>query len=190
MRVFCFVDVHGKISKINEIKKKSREADILVCAGDISDFGKDLDGLISRLSKIKKIILIIHGNHEKENELKKVCENYDNVVFIHKKFYNLNGWNFFGYGGGGFSEVDKDLEKLISKVKKGRNVVFVTHAPPYGTKLDMLDKHSGCRSTTKFIKQVKPILTICGHFHENENKEDKINGLKIINPNDGKLVKI
>jgi len=92
-------------------------------------------------------------------------------------------------GGGGFSQTDKEFEKQSKKFKKflkdhkDKAFVLVTHAPPYGTKLDYICKdHVGNKSIRKFIKENKVDLTIAGHLHETEGKIDKIDKSTIINP--------
>jgi len=196
MKLLTFVDIHGNKKRISEIIKKSKNADLLVCAGDISTWASKLKSLINNFKPTKKPLLIIHGNHEYEEEIKEACKNKPHVIPIHLKAFILNNYFIFGYGGGGFSEYDQKLEKLIPKIKKqakSKKVIFVTHAPPYNTKIDLLQGlgHRGSKSIRKFIKEVKPILHICGHFHETAEKKDKLGKTTIINPGPkGKLIKI
>ena len=71
MEILAFVDAHGSLSALRELKKKAARADLLVCAGDISIFEHGLVRLLYELNKINKPVLIIHGNHETEEILKK-----------------------------------------------------------------------------------------------------------------------
>ena len=125
--------------------------------------------------------------------LKKLCS--DNIIFLHKRTYTIKDYTFFGYGGGGFDPHDPKLESLIPKVKKvAKQLIFLTHMPPYNTKLDYLPrykKHAGSISSLKFIKETKPILVVAGHLHENFNKQDKVGKTFIINPGPlGKIIEI
>jgi len=109
--------------------------------------------------------------------------------------YKINEYVFFGYGGGGFTLVDKNFEKIIKKfktIKKGSKVILITHAPPYDTTLDRLDHmdHLGSKSIKKFIEEVQPVLNICGHLHENAGNIDKIKKTKIINPGTGAILEV
>jgi len=81
MDVLAFVDTHGFGKDLNNVIKRSKEADILVCAGDITWFGKDLDKLLKKLSKTDKIILMIPGNHEEGEGLAKLCKKYKNIRY-------------------------------------------------------------------------------------------------------------
>ena len=85
-----------------------------------------------------------------------------------------------------------DMNRLDEGKQHGKKLVFITHAPIYKTKLDYIYKeHRGCKSSRKFVEKFKPVLTLCGHFHETENKSDKINETLIINPgHKGSLIEI
>jgi Icc-related predicted phosphoesterase len=101
-----------------------------------------------------------------------------------------------GYGGGGFSFIDKKFEKIAKRfkklIKKDDKIILVSHAPPYGTKVDMIGReHCGNKSIRKFVDKEKPDLVICGHLHECAGKEDKIGKTRIVNPSyKGKVIEI
>ena len=63
--------------------------------------------------------------------------------------------------------IEKDLEKLktLSNPKK---TIYVIHAPPYNTKLDIITTgtHVGSKSIRNFIEKEQPLLTLHGHIHE------------------------
>ncbi len=189
MKILAFVDTHGNKTAIKRITKLSKKADLIICAGDLTNFGADLNKLLKELNKTNKTLLIIHGNHELPKQFKKTPKN---IKFIHNQLLIINKYAFFGYGGGGFELEDKALEKLIPKIKnkiKNKILIFVTHQPPYNTKLDLINRqHTGSKSILKFIKILKPKLNICGHLHENISKKDKINKTFIVNPGYGKLI--
>ncbi len=195
MRVLAFVDIHGSLKALEALKRKAKQADILVCAGDMSIFEQNLDRLLSMINDFGKTVLMIPGNHETEKELKKACSMFKNIIYIHKGHYRLGDHIFLGYGGGGFALKDPEFEaqaKRFEKLIKGCKAVLVTHAPPHGTGLDMILKaHYGNESIRRFIDKIKPVLVICGHLHENSGKSDRIGNTKIINPGpEGRLVDI
>jgi Icc-related predicted phosphoesterase len=186
MKILVFTDVHGNPAAIRQIINKSKEADLLICAGDLIDWG-NLEKTIKLFKDIHKKILIIHGNHEDYDELKYLCKKYDFLIDIHLKKLKINDVIFFGFGGGGFVQRDLELEDAMKKLKfdEKEKLVFVSHGPPYGTKLDYLDhlkSYRGSKTLTEFIKKFKPKFAICGHLHENEKKEDKIGNTTILNP--------
>lgn len=194
MKILTFVDTHGSITATKRLVSLAKKADLLVCAGDLTNFGTNLNKILNLLKQTKKQLLLIHGNHESEKILKQAAKKYKLINFIHNKLYILEDYAFFGYGGGGFEQEDKALESLIPKIKpkiKNKTLILVTHQPPYKTKLDYINKtHAGSKSITKFIKELKPKFNICGHLHENINKKDRIGKTFILNPGYGKIINI
>jgi len=196
MNILAFVDTHNMKKELNIVLNKAKKADILVCAGDISWFGQDLNKILKKFAKLGKIMLIIHGNHEDPDELRKLCMKYNNIRFVHKKTFRMKGKMFVAYGGGGFSREDKRFEMFIKevkkRVKKGEEIVLITHGPPYKTKIDELyGDYVGNESYNKAIKSLKPLLYICGHIHENSKAKQVIGNTLVIHPGeDGEILKI
>ena len=196
MKILAFTDVHGDKKSISGLIESAKidNPDLLVCAGDLTNFGENLHNFLILLNKTGKLLLIIPGNHEDPDELEKICGNNKNCVYLHKKIYRIGNYLFIGSGGGGFSVKDLEFEKYFVKMKKEFSkdvkIILVTHAPVYKTKTDMLEGlgHRGCISYRKFIEEYKPILAICGHFHETSEKIDHIGKSLVINP--GKRGKI
>ncbi len=197
MKILAFGDTHGNITLLNRVVAKAKKSgvDIVICAGDLSMFSHKLGRLVKILSKCKKAILL-HGNHESPKEMRAICSHYPNIVFLHKKSHRMGKYLFLAYGGGGFSRKDRSFEssaaRLSPKIKEGDEVVFITHAPPYNTKLDLVyGNHVGNLSIRKFIEQAKPQLVICGHIHECENKMQVLGKTLMINPgHDGKILEL
>jgi len=198
MKLLLFADVHGSLKALSKIQEKAKKEnpDLLICAGDLSNFERGLDLLLSKLSKIGIPVLMIPGNHEGDASLKKACGMFRNLVFIHDTTYEKGGVLFFGYGGGGFASTDKGFEKSVKKhkekLRKAKTIVLVTHQPPYGNRLDKLSgAYCGNKSYAKFVKDFKPKLAVSGHLHENAGKKDKLGKTDLINPGpEGVLVTI
>lgn len=199
MKLLCFTDTHTSNKVLTEIEKKAKKEkpDFLVCTGDVSLFSRGLNEFFKRIEKINIPMILIHGNHEVDSEVRKIVKNYDYVKFVHKNGYRFENYLFIGYGGGGFSLIYPEFEQFIPKVKdklkEEDNIILLVHAPPYGTKLDLLPYfgHVGSKSATKAIKELKPKLVLCGHLHENFKKMDKIGQTLIVNPGpDGMIVEI
>ena len=197
MEILAFTDMHESLTALNRMKKKCVKSDIVVCCGDISLFEGGLEFMMEELSSIKKEIIVVHGNHEDEKNMRKLCK-AKNVHFIHKGKKKIGDILFIGYGGGGFNFEDPEFEKMTKKFEKwikenkARKVVLVTHAPPYGTKLDDLYGESvGNISFREFLIKGKVDMLLCGHLHENFNKKDKLKKTVLINPGpNGKIITI
>ena len=194
MKILAFTDIHGSKSalrKLNQIAR-IRNPDALVCAGDITIFENNLSFCLRKINSIGKPVIIVHGNHEEPSSFN---VNLKNIYFIHKKHFIIDGVLFLGYGGGGFSKVDNDFKKTGKKFgeilakNKSKKAVFVTHAPPYKTRLDNIDgQHCGSKTLRQFAGKNKIGLWVCGHLHENFGKWDNIKNTRAVNP--GKVGKI
>ncbi|MDD4877445.1 MAG: metallophosphoesterase [Candidatus Nanoarchaeia archaeon] len=187
MKILAFVDTHGIKKAFEEILKKSKDADILLCAGDFTSWGKDTEKWIQFLEKAGKPLILTYGNHENEKEVAEVCRKYSFCVYLHRAAYEYGEYLFFGFGGGGFSEKNPDFERIAERVKKdakGKKLILITHGPPYGTALDYLPStgHRGCKSIRKFIEEAKPMAAISGHLHETSGRTDLIGKTFVINP--------
>ena len=198
MKILCFVDLHGNAPILKKLIERAKKPDIdlVICAGDISVFGDGLSKLVGIAAKVEKPFLIIPGNHESDEEISKACRPFKNCINIHKKGFGAKDFIIIGYGGGGFSKVDKKFEKIafnFKKIIKDRGkVILVTHAPPYNTLVDKINKvPCGNKSIRKFIYETKPDFNICGHLHENAGKMDALGKTKIINPGyKGKIISL
>lgn len=196
MKILAFADPHSSSQRISNLHKmiKLQKPDLLLCSGDITWLGQKLDDTLKKLNSFNIPLIMVHGNHEAEEEVEKISEKYKNLIFVHKKMFEFQGYQFFGFGSGGFALRNKAFEenfaKIKSKIKNNKKFIFIPHQPPYKTKLDKLGKnyHVGSISVREFIELTSPILVITGHIHENEHCEDKIKSSRIINPGDGEFI--
>ncbi len=196
MDILAFVDTHSSEQAMRKVVKKAEKADIIICGGDVSIFGHGQNEALKELNRIGKPVLIIHGNHENRRKFAEMCERLKNLVYIHNRVHTIGEYSFIGYGDGGFSLRDPEFLKLakreLKNIPKNNRIILVSHGPPYGTKVDMIDgNHAGSKDIRKFIELFKPILLITGHLHENEGRTDKIGNTRIINPGmEGVILKV
>ncbi|MBI5389362.1 metallophosphoesterase [Candidatus Woesearchaeota archaeon] len=63
--------------------------------------------------------------------------------------------------------IKDDLQKLAIK-KDMKKTIWLMHAPPFLTPLDMIHNHShvGSKAIRAFIEEHQPLLTLHGHIHE------------------------
>ncbi len=176
---------------------------------------KDLETakkVLNKLKVIKNKFYFTYGNHD--GGIIRILKNFGkkNFKFIPKGKINFFGYNLIFHGGyRGTSgkpyminwktagkkhkndvkerifEINYELNKLFNK--KQKNIIFITHDPPYGTKLDILRnnldsknryKHIGDDIYTKFDKKFQPLVHVCSHMHENQGY-DKIGKTLVIN---------
>lgn len=195
MKLLCFADVHADPASLTTLVRKARRADVLVCAGDLSLFGRSLQRSAQVLLRAGKPLLIVPGNHEGEEEVITLAKRYKHIIPLHRRVHKINDCAFFGFGGGGFSFREPEMETFARALKKSlpdaRKKIFVTHAPPYHTVLDFLpwlQEHRGCKSTVRAIALLKPDLVLCGHFHETAGMSYTTGKTYVINP--GRLGRI
>jgi len=67
-------------------------------------------------------------------------------------------------------------------IQSARTTIFVPHAPPANTMVDLLTNgnHVGSTAIRKFIEQHHPTVVVCGHIHEARGI-DTLGASKIIN---------
>ena len=81
--------------------------------------------------------------------------------------------------------IESDLARLAEQSDPARTV-YVTHTPPYATKLDRLNggvTPIGSRAVRAFIDRRQPPLTLHGHIHESPGV-DRLGRTVSVNPGD------
>jgi len=187
MKILAFSDTHSDASAVSRLasRAKSEGVDVLLCAGDISEFGENIRALFKILD-IGLPMIYIPGNHEDEGA--DMSKGFKYVKNIHKKSLVIGNVLFLGCGGGGFSKYFTPFERLIPAFKQAvakhsGPAILVTHAPPYKTKLDAMGRMDvGAEPIRRFISDIQPSYAISGHIHENASKKDKIGKTILINP--------
>jgi len=173
MRVYAVADIHGKNERFERIRKNLSDlkADILILAGDISNFTKP-GMILSRLNALAVPVLAIRGN----SDLKRVdhlFSAFPNCIPIHAVCTMIRSIPFVGIGGTlpipfrsriCFNE-QSGLRKIAPMIST--QTVLVTHTPPYGYQdLVMGRFHAGSSGLLRLIKRCQPQVLICGHVHE------------------------
>lgn len=199
MKILAVVDIHGNVIGFEKVLKNIN-ADILVIAGDISpyrsmmSYRSILTPLIKHSKKFKEI-LVLPGNMDLEEVSVHAETLSPNIHSIHFKALKINEYIFIGAGGSPitpFSTPTEYPDELIenklrnifrSIISYNEPVILITHAPPYGTKVDKtyLGSHVGSKAIRRIIEEFKPIINICGHIHESPGT-DLINSTIVINP--------
>lgn len=201
MKLLSFTDIHTDLNAVRNIRNmaKKEKPDLMICAGDVSFFGNGLSIIIKELD-IGIPLLIIPGNHETPGQIKEIEKRFDFVKDIHLKTFKKDSVAFFGCGGSGITPsntpyelIESNFKSMLSRFQTKNNedkLIFVTHDPPFNTKLDLVGNHAGSREIRGFIEKYQPLYCICGHLHENEGKKDKIGKTIIINPGTGKIIEV
>ncbi len=205
MKLLVFSDVHADEEVVGNLIKKAKKSkvDALVSAGDLAHFGVGLDEVFRKLD-IGLPLLIVPGNHEAPSQMVNAAKQFKFIRNLHTKTILFNSVLFFGCGGSSFTPFgtpnelsEREFKELLAKFdseqkNKVDKFVLVLHEPPYNTQLDLLDStHGGSKNVRDFIERHKPDYCICGHFHENKGKMDKIGKTILINPGlQGRIIEI
>lgn len=191
MKILAISDIHGDTKLVKKVAKiaDKEKVDLVIIAGDITDFNKKQNNLIKPFSKNRKVLLI-HGNHETENTINKFSEFYKNVLNLHKKHHKENNIGFFGSGTtdwGYYQGYFQDAENIFSeleighkKIKKLKKKVMITHSPPAGSIIEEMG-FPGSTGVRDAIEKFKPDFLICGHIHEGGGLVEKIGKTTVIN---------
>jgi len=191
MNILIISDIHGDVENLLRYSDKLQELkfDVIVCPGDFTDLNtpkgftqEDIAKLITEELKIfKKPILSVPGNMD----TKKIIDFFEKEGFsIHGKGKVINEFGFYGYGGAktpfktntepSEEELKLGLKNAWKDVEKSKYKIQVTHNPPNGTRLDIIQSgvHVGSKTVKDFIETHEPIVAISAHIHEARGVND------------------
>lgn len=172
MKIICISDIHGKLFPVKKLVSEISGADLLLVAGDLTNFGgySEAIDVLEELGKIGSEILCVPGNCDTIEVIRALEEKYCSV---HGKRVIYRDLGIAGFGGSPPTPFDTPLEfgeeEILSKLSVAeQGDILLTHAPPKNTNLDKVffGVHAGSISVRKIIEEKKPILNVCGHIHE------------------------
>lgn len=193
MVIVTITDIHGNASPIDKLGKVLSEADLVIIAGDITNFGGEEEArkVVDEVSRYNNNILAVTGNCDK-----KEVDGYLSVLGInlHGRTVRKNGLNIMGAGGSlpcpapmpnvySEDEFGAILEKSAEGRDNGAPTILVSHQPPVDTVNDRVTsgEHVGSKSVREFIEKYVPLVCFSGHIHEAPGI-DEIGDTKIVNP--------
>ncbi len=192
-KILAITDIHFNLSNLRKILETVRDADLILIAGDITNFGKGSEAreVIKLFKAQNKPFFFVPGNCDYYNFFPQDVLQHD----IHGKHVMVDDIAIIGIGGSiptpfstPFELSEEQLEKMLNEVFSSitgnvRRVILLSHTPPYNTLVDLTKTgfHVGSRNVRKFIETRKVDLVICGHVHEARNI-DRIGNTLIVNP--------
>jgi len=194
LNLLALSDIHGETRLVDRLADRLSEADVVLLAGDITNFGgrDEMCRILDVFEGYTRCILAVHGNCDlpaAEEELVR------RGLSVDGRRKHIKGVCFTGIGGSlpcigrTPSEMEESvftdiLDVYAPEEGEGSPLVFLSHQPPYGTKIDRIsreDRHGGSRAIRRFIEERGPVLAVSGHVHESRGL-DKVNQTVVVNP--------
>jgi Icc-related predicted phosphoesterase len=173
MRILAFSDLHRNRDIAQAIVDASRDADVVVGAGDFATKGIGLRETIDLLCTVAVPTILVAGNHDSLGDLRDACRDSEAIHILHGEGVVIDGISFFGLGfeipAGRDEQWNQRLDeseaaKLLHACPRG--AVLVTHSPPFGVAdMQATGAHEGSRSIRDTIVSSKVRLHLCGHIH-------------------------
>ena len=196
--------------ELEELKNKPEYVNKVMNEKMAERLRKWLDMLVERVDTKTVMTVVMPGNDD-ELHIDSVIREYEDqgVVYPLDKVFTVNDfevvsspyvnttpWNTPREMSD--KDLEKHLDKLISKLDKPGNSIFNFHAPPYNTMLDLAPKltkdlkvvtiagvpqyeHVGSKAVRKVIERYQPLIGLHGHIHESSG-QDFINKTVVLNP--------
>ena len=189
MKLLLCSDVHRDHDAARSLVERSRDVDVLVCAGDLAVMRQGLQPVVDILSEARCPAVLVPGNGESYPELDAACAAWDDAYVLHGTGCDIEGVSFWGLGGAvpvtpfGAWSYDFTEEQARSRLAGCPNgAVLVTHSPPYGH-VDTTggDEHLGSRSVVETIESARPRLVVCGHIHACWEQKSALGDTPIVN---------
>lgn len=176
-----------------DFKNKNKGKEIYIIMGN-DDFRINL-GILENAEK-NKILKSIHKKSVKLNNKYNIA----GYSFVNITPFRLKDWEKFDFDDKTPSQffeeirtvekesgtIHDDLEKL-KKLSNPKKTIYVIHAPPFNTKLDVITTkaHVGSKALREFIEKEQPLLALHGHIHESPKMsgswQDKIGDTICVN---------
>ncbi|MEW6070481.1 MAG: metallophosphoesterase [Candidatus Thermoplasmatota archaeon] len=184
MKALVISDIHGKdISEwLNQLIKE-QEAELLIIAGDITQFGPT-KWATEFINKIAIQTIAMPGNCDPRSVADELSKT--KAIPLHNKKVKFKDLTFVGFGGSNITPFNTVLEfsesyiyEALAKIME-RECILVTHCPAKGILDYMTGKGNlGSEAIAKIVKEYEPKLHISGHIHEARGIERKGNTLHL-----------
>ena len=187
MKLLAFSDLHRDQGRAERLVRLSREADVVVGAGDYATMHKGLESTIETLSAIAVPAVLVPGNAETDVELWQACASWTGAHVLHGQAAQIEGARFFGLGGGvpptpfpwSFDLSEEEAAAKLESCPEG--AVLVVHSPPKGYVDEAHGRHLGSRAVLEAIDRKRPALVLCGHIHQCWGREAVIGTTPVVN---------
>lgn len=187
MRILAFSDLHRDLAGAARLVERSREADAVVCAGDLASVHQGLAETVDALRSIEVPTVLVPGNNETEADLQAACGDWEGGTVLHGEGRELDGVRFYGLGAGvpvtpwewSFDLTEEEAASMLEPCPD--DAVLVLHSPPLGHADVSSGRHLGSAAIRDAIARRTSPLAVCGHIHESWGAESSIGETKVLN---------
>ncbi len=187
MKLLAFSDLHRDHDQAEALVARSRDADVVLGAGDFGSFRFGLPGVIDVLRAITAPTVLVPGNAETDSALWRACAGWESAAVLHGEGTEIGGMQFFGLGGAvpptplpwSFDLSEEDAAAKLESCPEG--AVLVVHSPPKGYVDEVRGKSYGSEAILQAIERTRPVLAVCGHIHQSWGREAMIGPTRVVN---------
>lgn len=188
MKILAFSDIHSSRKQARELVAASRDADLVISAGDFCNMGVDLDKALGMLGGIRAPMVLVPGNAESEAALRAEVE--EGIAVLHGTGSRIGGVKIFGLGysipappfGEGWSHnLTEDEARAILAGCESADIL-ISHSPPRGV-ADRIEggQSVGSLAVAEAVERIQPELVLCGHIHDSWGQEGTIGKSRVVN---------
>ena len=207
-RLLAFTDPHGEIDAARAVAKLDQleKPDLIVCSGDLTFFGHRHALFFQTLSSIGKPIYFIPGNHEDAKTAAEIAKEWPFMIDVSWRVVEEVDLLITGVPGNdlafwpGRSKGEEDAVEIMRNIVQIQNgadrLVFLAHYPPTGCQMvdgsrNPTPDAGGSATVRKITEKIHPSLVVTGHYHSCFNCEDRLDGIRILNPGPtGKILEL
>lgn len=180
MRILAFSDLHMSKAEADRLVTASKEADLVIGAGDFCNMRNGLRTALKMLRDIKAPFVTVPGNNESADELRDAA--LPGMEVLHGQELVFDDLTIFGLGYGipatPFGAWSCDLSEVEATELLRRcdhADILVTHSPPKGVADRTSDgKSVGSTALHHAIERLQPRLAVFGHVHDSWGISGKI----------------
>ncbi|OIQ30156.1 MAG: serine/threonine protein phosphatase [Alphaproteobacteria bacterium MedPE-SWcel] len=172
MKIMAFSDLHLSEERAADLVTASKEADLVIGAGDFCNMRQGLARAMGLLTGIAAPVVMVPGNAESAEELRGCA--LSSTIVLHGSGTEVAGLQLFGLGGGipetpfGDWSFDLSEREAARRLSEAREVdILITHSPPKGAgDTTSAGLSIGSQSIRAAIERLQPQVAVFGHVHD------------------------
>ncbi len=193
MIILSISDIHGNLGPIEPLVPWLEAADVVVLAGDITNFGhaNDAKRIVEGLRSHSSRLAAVSGNCDYPD----VAGALDQMgISLEAGPITVDGVHLLGLGGSlsgptrtpnvfTEEELASNLDRVAADLPPDEPWLFVSHQPPKDTAADLTSggQHVGSKAVRDFILAHQPLACFTAHIHESQGVS-RLGATTVINP--------